>query len=452
MIERRYRKAVGGLEAELHQLRNLPLAPGRRAGRPRARAARGALSAVFGWIRRRATARSAARRRRRDPRGAARRPRPRPRRAPRRCCWRAPSSTRTASRRYLALGALLPHARRDRPRDPRCTRTCCCAATSTASSARSRLADLAADFRQGGFLQRAIASYEEVLDARRAPRRRAARARELHGDARDHERAIELARRLRADRGARRPAAELADLWVGSRRGGPREGNMREARRAGEARAARATRARCARGSCSASSRPSAAARRRALAAWSARAGDRPPSGALVYPQHRVRLRGARPLARLRGASCAACSRSAPTTRTRASRSRARSPRAARSRRRSPSCAALLERDPEQLDARAVLGRLLLAEHRDAEATKEYAELLDVLERARSAAHAGAPRVTDERSASRREVRARHADDAPVPGDEGGASRTRSSSTGWATSTRCSCATRRSPRRCSTSR
>jgi len=39
MIERRYRKAVGGLEAELHQLRNLPLAidgdPGSaRAGRP----------------------------------------------------------------------------------------------------------------------------------------------------------------------------------------------------------------------------------------------------------------------------------------------------------------------------------------------------------------------------------------------------------------------------------
>ena len=38
MIERRYRKAVGGLEAELHQLRNLPLATGgeqvsARAGR-----------------------------------------------------------------------------------------------------------------------------------------------------------------------------------------------------------------------------------------------------------------------------------------------------------------------------------------------------------------------------------------------------------------------------------
>ena len=39
MIERRYRKAVGGLEAELHQLRNLPLATSGeqvsgRAGRP----------------------------------------------------------------------------------------------------------------------------------------------------------------------------------------------------------------------------------------------------------------------------------------------------------------------------------------------------------------------------------------------------------------------------------
>jgi hypothetical protein len=32
MVERRYRKAVGGLEAEIHQLRNLPLAPGREGG------------------------------------------------------------------------------------------------------------------------------------------------------------------------------------------------------------------------------------------------------------------------------------------------------------------------------------------------------------------------------------------------------------------------------------
>jgi uncharacterized integral membrane protein len=33
LIERRYRKAVGGLEAEIHQLRNLPLVPEREGGR-----------------------------------------------------------------------------------------------------------------------------------------------------------------------------------------------------------------------------------------------------------------------------------------------------------------------------------------------------------------------------------------------------------------------------------
>lgn len=35
MIERRYRKAVGGLEAEIHQLRNLPLATGGEPSDPR---------------------------------------------------------------------------------------------------------------------------------------------------------------------------------------------------------------------------------------------------------------------------------------------------------------------------------------------------------------------------------------------------------------------------------
>ena len=44
LIARRYRKAIGGLEAEVHQLRNLPLAPDSEAqgvpdGPPRARGA-----------------------------------------------------------------------------------------------------------------------------------------------------------------------------------------------------------------------------------------------------------------------------------------------------------------------------------------------------------------------------------------------------------------------------
>jgi uncharacterized integral membrane protein len=33
LVARRYRKAVGGLEKEIHQLRNLPLAPEREGGR-----------------------------------------------------------------------------------------------------------------------------------------------------------------------------------------------------------------------------------------------------------------------------------------------------------------------------------------------------------------------------------------------------------------------------------
>src|SRR6185295_12603507 len=77
----------------------------------------------------------------------------------------------------------------------------------------SCLADLAADFRSGGFLQRAIASYEEVLS--RDPRHVAAlRALvKLYGDARDHARAIEMAKRL-ARIEERDGAAEIANLWV----------------------------------------------------------------------------------------------------------------------------------------------------------------------------------------------------------------------------------------------
>jgi lipopolysaccharide biosynthesis regulator YciM len=40
-----------------------------------------------------------------------------------------------------------------------------------------------------------------------------------------------------------------------------------------------------------------------------------------------------------------------------------------------------LARNPEDLEARGVLGRLLLSERRDLEATKEYGELLEVLDR-----------------------------------------------------------------------
>jgi lipopolysaccharide biosynthesis regulator YciM len=40
-----------------------------------------------------------------------------------------------------------------------------------------------------------------------------------------------------------------------------------------------------------------------------------------------------------------------------------------------------LARHPDDLEARGALGRLLLSEHRDLEAAKEYGELLEVLDR-----------------------------------------------------------------------
>lgn len=43
LVSRRYRKAIGGLEAEVHQLRNLPLAPESEAGAPGGASAEAAL-------------------------------------------------------------------------------------------------------------------------------------------------------------------------------------------------------------------------------------------------------------------------------------------------------------------------------------------------------------------------------------------------------------------------
>jgi lipopolysaccharide biosynthesis regulator YciM len=240
------------------------------------------------------------------------------------------------------------------------------------------LADLAGDFRSGGFLQRAIASYEEVLsrDARHTGALRALV--KLYGDARDHERAIELARRL-ARIENRDGTAELANLWVDRAEAAHAEGNMREARRAVK-RALRcderSVRAWILLGQLEAERGRS----RAALAAWSRVPTIDRKSGALVYPHIEsayAALDRSRDFDRFLHGLLAERGDDlhARLALGRSLAARGEIEEALAELRR------VLERDPEQLAARAVIGRLLLSEHRDPEATKEYAELLDVLER-----------------------------------------------------------------------
>jgi len=240
------------------------------------------------------------------------------------------------------------------------------------------VADLAADFRQGGFLRRAIAAYDEVLAYR--PRHRDA-LRALVGllaDVREYPRAIEMERRLaRVER--RDAAAGEARLRVEMARAARAEGRSEDALRAvkkalkkdrksvdawlvlGELEAERGR-------------------TRAALAAW-----ERVPrldrrAGPRVYLQlaatyaalGRARdyenfLRGL-----LEAHSDDAAARLA-LARNLAARGDVEG--AIGELRRE------LARNPDDLEARGVLGRLLLSERRDLDATKEYGELLEVLDR-----------------------------------------------------------------------
>lgn len=100
------------------------------------------------------------------------------------------------------------------------------------SRRRDALSGLAGDFRKGGFLQRAISAYEEVLaeDPRNAEAMCALVA--LSADSRDYERAIELRRKLakRGTAGAGLPSE--AELRVALAENAIAEGRSDDARRA----------------------------------------------------------------------------------------------------------------------------------------------------------------------------------------------------------------------------
>ena len=240
------------------------------------------------------------------------------------------------------------------------------------------LADLAADFRQGGFLQRAIASYEEVLerDPKHLPALRALV--KLFGLVRDHPRAIAISRRL-ARVEQRDGAVEHAEIWVDMAEAAQAEGRTRDARRA--VKRALRTDPRCVRawilrGQLEAERGRSKAA----LAAWQQVPRIDRKSGALVYPRIESAYAALDRSREFEGYLRELLAERGDDLHVRLALSRALAARGeieealAELRR-------VLERDPEHLAARAALGRLLLSEHRDPEATKEYAELLDVLDR-----------------------------------------------------------------------
>jgi lipopolysaccharide assembly protein B len=195
------------------------------------------------------------------------------------------------------------------------------------------LRGLARDFRKGGFLQRAIAAFEELRDRRpRDPEALAALAR-LRADVRDFDAAFDAQRRLaRATR---------------------EDGHALEAERG----------------------KP-----KKALAAWKrALAADRR-MAARVYPRLEVAWAA---LGRAREFETAL--RAELSLRPEDAEARLALARTLAARGEGEAALAeldvLFEREPERIDAHAARARILLGAGRDAEAAKALAELLDVLER-----------------------------------------------------------------------
>jgi lipopolysaccharide assembly protein B len=238
------------------------------------------------------------------------------------------------------------------------------------------LADLAADYRRGGFLQRAIAAYEEVLS--RKPRHLAALAAlaPLLASVRNYPRAIEMARKLSKQKGddpSKRESAllvELAEYAHG-------EGRSTEARRAVKRalrRNASSLRGWLLLGELEVERGSSKAA----LTAWSKIPEIDRRSGPLVYARLESTYAALdRPrdfeayLSRL-------LDEKPDDVRARMALAHAFAARG-----NAEEAIAELERvrreEPGNLEARAALGRLLLAERRSEHALREYAELLDAL-------------------------------------------------------------------------
>jgi len=239
------------------------------------------------------------------------------------------------------------------------------------------LAELAADFRQGGFLERALASYEEVLA--HEPRNRLAlrAATELLTDAGNYDEALVLLRRLaRVEK--RRDAVGEARLLLRTAEALHRAGNHEAARKAVK-RALKldpaSPEARILLGRLEAERGKNKAA----LAAWRAVLEAGGPEASRVHP-----LVESAYAAVGRARDYEAFVRELLATRPRDAT--ARQALAQTLAGRGEVNAAILELRrvldlaPDDVAARIAIGRLLLAEGRAAEAAKEYGELLEWLD------------------------------------------------------------------------
>jgi lipopolysaccharide biosynthesis regulator YciM len=282
-----------------------------------------------------------------------------------------------AVRAYLALARVF-RARGELGRALRIHQNLLLRLDASAPEGLVALLDLAADYRQGGYLRRAIASYEEAL-AHDPRRREALRALvPLLAEAREHPRAIELSRRLARAEG-RDGSGEEARLRVAMAETAAAEGRSQDARRALK-QALRRDRGCAAAWALLGALEAERGRTRAALAAWSRVPRLDRAAGPRVYPQLEATFAA---LGRARDFEAylrelLETTPDDPEARLALARSlaaRGECDEALAELRR------VLGRDPLRADARAALGRLLLAEGREAEALKEYAELLDALER-----------------------------------------------------------------------
>jgi lipopolysaccharide biosynthesis regulator YciM len=240
------------------------------------------------------------------------------------------------------------------------------------------LLDLAADFRQGGFLRRAIATYEEVA-AREPKNRDALRALvRLLADIREFDRAIEFAKKLARLEGRRSAEAE-ADLYVEMAEAAQAEGRIEDGRKAAK-RALRKNRD-LARGWLALGALEAERGRdKAALAAWKRVPKVDGRAGRRVYAEIESVLARLGRSGEFEGLlrevlddhpdDVGACLALAHCLVARGEVDAGLA-----------ELRKQLERDPDQLEIRAAIARALLAEGRDSDAGREFAELLDVLER-----------------------------------------------------------------------